>query len=223
MTRFLYTPPPDEGLNLLYCDNDLLVVDKPAGLLSVPGKGEDRQDCMITRVQREYPDALIVHRLDMMTSGIMLMARHKTSHRQLSDSFAKRQVKKQYLAWVDGKFRQHHAARGMIDLPLITDWINRPKQKIDFLRGKSSQTLYEYLTYHEALAASRIKLMPITGRSHQLRVHLLALGHPILGDRLYASETAKTRVNRLMLHASYLSFIHPTRHTSLEINATIPF
>ncbi|HHC75171.1 MAG TPA: RNA pseudouridine synthase, partial [Thiothrix sp.] len=189
MTRFIYTAPPDEGLNILYCDNDLLLVDKPAGLLSVPGKGEDRQDCMIARVQREYPDALIVHRLDMMTSGIMLMARHKTSHRQLSDSFAKRAVKKQYIAWVDGQFLNQHSARGMVDLPLITDWINRPKQKIDFLRGKASQTRYEYLNYNETLAASRIKLMPITGRSHQLRVHLLALGHPILGDRLYANES----------------------------------
>lgn len=221
--RFIYTPPPDYGLHILYIDDDLLLVDKPAGLLSVPGKGEDRQDSMISRVQREYPEALIVHRLDMMTSGIMLMARHKTMHRQLSECFAKREVHKRYIAWVDGKFLDQHCARGMIDLPLITDWPNRPKQKIDFLHGKASQTVYQYLAYDEQLAASRIQLMPITGRSHQLRVHLLALGHPILGDRLYANEAAKNRVDRLMLHASYLSFIHPKQQKRLEISATTPF
>jgi len=131
--RFVYQPPPDNGLSLLHIDDDLLIVDKPAGLLSVPGKGDDRQDSMISRVQVEYSDALIVHRLDMMTSGLMVMARNKTVHRQLSELFAARKVNKHYVALVDGQLEQKE---GVVDLPLITDWPNRPKKKVDQETGK---------------------------------------------------------------------------------------
>jgi tRNA pseudouridine32 synthase/23S rRNA pseudouridine746 synthase len=215
--RFVYTPPPDNGLTLLHVDDDLLLVDKPAGLLSVPGKGDDRQDCMIARVQREYPEALIVHRLDMMTSGLMLMARTPDVHRELSRLFADRKVTKHYIALVDGKPEN---AVGEVNLPLITDWPNRPKQKVDVDVGKPSKTLYEVLDYDIELDASRVKLKPITGRSHQLRVHMMSLGHAILGDRLYASELVKNKVGRLMLHAEHLSFKHPVSEKLIEV--TVP-
>lgn len=218
--RFVYTPPLDNGLKLLHVDDDLLLVDKPAGLLSVPGKGDDRQDCMIARVQREYPEALIVHRLDMMTSGLMLMARNPDVHRELSRLFAEREITKHYIALVDG---QPNKPEGEIDLPLITDWPNRPKQKVDFDIGKPSKTYYQALGYDTELEASRVKLKPITGRSHQLRVHMMSLGHAILGDRLYASEVVKNKVDRLMLHAEYLSFLHPVSGEPLEITIPSPF
>jgi tRNA pseudouridine32 synthase/23S rRNA pseudouridine746 synthase len=215
--RFVYIPPPDNGLKVLHIDDDLLLVDKPAGLLSVPGKGDDRQDCMIARVQKEYPEALIVHRLDMMTSGLMLMARNPDVHRELSRLFAERAITKHYIALVDGQLNK---PEGEIDLPLITDWPNRPKQKVDFEVGKPSKTYYQVLGYDTELEASRVKLKPITGRSHQLRVHMMSLGHAILGDRLYASDTVKYKVDRLMLHAEYLSFLHPVSGELLEI--TLP-
>lgn len=218
--RFVYQPPPDNGLSLIHLDDDLLIVNKPAGLLSVPGKGDDRQDSMISRVQVEYPDALIVHRLDMMTSGLMVMARNKTVHRQLSELFAARKVSKHYIALVDG---QLSSQEGVIDLPLITDWPNRPKQKVDHEIGKPSQTHYQALTYIESLQATRVKLMPITGRSHQLRVHMLSLGHPILGDRLYATPDARDRTERLMLHAERLAFEHPVSHQDLIGFCACPF
>lgn len=218
--RFVYQPPPDHGLTCLHLDEHLLIIDKPAGLLSVPGKGDDRQDSMISRVQQEYPEALIVHRLDMMTSGLMVMARNKSVHRQLSELFAHRQVSKHYIALVNGKLQPES---GTVDLPLITDWPNRPKQKIDHERGKPSQTHYQALEYITSLAATRVKLSPITGRSHQLRVHMLSLQHPILGDRLYAPPDVRDRVHRLMLHAEHLSFEHPVDNTLLQCTSPCPF
>ncbi len=201
-----YNPPPDDGLDVIYQDADLLIVNKPAGLLSVPGKGVDKQDCLISRVQKHFADALIVHRLDMSTSGLILLARGAESHRKLSILFQERRVSKRYVAIVDGRIEPES---GMIDLPLITDWPNRPLQKVDYDIGKPSQTHYRLTDYDAATDSSRIDITPITGRSHQLRVHTMSIGHPILGDELYASDNAFHKAERLLLHAAQLSFIHP--------------
>jgi len=215
-----YLPPANTGLNLIYCDKDLLVVDKPAGLLSVPGRGKDKQDCLATRVQADYPEALIVHRLDMATSGLMLMARDEHMQRQLSRLFEHRLVEKRYIAIVAGKLAK---ATGEIDLPLITDWPNRPKQKVDYDAGKPALTRYQLLDYNAADDTSRVELKPQTGRTHQLRVHMLQIGHPILGDGLYAPAVCQAKSPRLLLHAESLDFIHPLTHKSLNIKSESPF
>ncbi len=209
-----YRPPTHEGLDILFQDEDLLVVNKPSGLLSVPGRGEDKQDCMISRVQQEYPQALIVHRLDMATSGILLLALNKTMQSTLSQIFQNRAVNKTYTAVVDG---QVNPSQGEIDLPLITDWPNRPLQKVDHIQGKASRTLYRVLSVDAEHNSSRLALTPITGRSHQLRVHMQVLGHVILGDELYAPKALRDKAARLLLHASQLSFRHPKTQQQLQI------
>lgn len=214
-----YLPPPDQGLDLVYGDEFLLLLVKPAGLLSVPGRGEDKQDCLARRVCARYPDALIVHRLDMATSGLMVLARGETMHRQLSRLFARRQVKKQYLALVAGRLVPDS---GVVDLPLITDWPHRPRQKVDFQSGKPSLTRFQLQGYDEARDVSRVGLEPETGRSHQLRVHMQSLGHPILGDELYGSPPTGD-VPRLMLHAEALAFVHPAHGQSLSFQSPAPF
>lgn len=201
-----YQPPADQGLSILYCDDVLLAVDKPSGLLSVPGRGDDKQDCLLSRVQVEYPDALIVHRLDMETSGVMILARNKAVHRQLSLLFQEREVQKRYIAVVDGRIPD---AAGVIDLPLICDWPNRPRQIVDHQQGKPSLTRFKVLWRNIEEDTTRVELQPETGRSHQLRVHLQSLGYPILGDRLYANERQQAKAPRLLLHALSLSFEHP--------------
>lgn len=215
-----YNPPAHAGLHILYLDDSIIVVDKPAGLLSVPGRGEDKQDCMIARVQAEFPEALIVHRLDMGTSGIMVMARGKAMERALSILFQTRQVHKCYEAVVAG---QVTPTRGEIHLPLLTDWPNRPRQMVSFALGKPSCTRYQVLFYHAETDTSRVALEPITGRTHQLRVHLQALGHPILGDELYASAAVCAKAQRLLLHAAWIGFPHPLTAEVLRINSPIPF
>jgi len=214
-----YLPPPDEGLDRVYGDEFLLVLVKPTGLLSVPGRGEDKQDCLARRVQALYPDSLIVHRLDMATSGLMLLARGETMHRALSRLFAERQVKKQYLALLTGRLVPEC---GVVELPLITDWPNRPRQKVDFQSGKPSLTRFQLLHYDEARDVSRVSLEPETGRSHQLRVHMQSLNHPILGDELYGDGISET-VPRLMLHASALAFAHPADGRLLSFESPAPF
>ena len=189
--------------DLIYADDDILVVNKAPDLLSVPGRGPDKQDCLIHRVQAVYPDALAVHRLDMATSGLLLMARGAAMHRQLSMLFQERQVAKRYIAVVAGQLA---AETGEINLPLICDWPNRPRQMVSFEIGKPSLTRYRLLGFDVSSNSSRVELEPITGRSHQLRVHMAALGHPILGDDLYGSETSAPR---LLLHATELSFPMP--------------
>ena len=215
-----YLPPADNGLLVLYQDEHLIAVDKPSGLLSVPGRGEDKQDCMIARVQLDFSDALIVHRLDMETSGILLLARSKEAHRRLSIAFQQRQVDKQYVAVVDGRVAD---AVGEVDLPLICDWPNRPRQKVDYEYGKPSLTRYQQLSYDASLDATRVLLMPVTGRSHQLRVHMLSLNHVILGDPLYATHSALEKSPRLLLHASKLALQHPFTEQQLVINSEAPF
>ncbi|MDE2075883.1 MAG: RluA family pseudouridine synthase [Burkholderiales bacterium] len=215
-----YRPPPDEGWEPLWVDDHLVVVDKPCGLLSVPGRGEAFADCMASRVQQRYPDALIVHRLDMDTSGLLLMARGKDMQRRLSELFLRREVHKRYVAVLQGVM-QHD--EGLVDLPLITDWPNRPRQKVDHELGKPSQTRYWVRARDQEVLTTRVELEPITGRSHQLRVHMQAIGYPIVGDPLYTAQSGSWSRTRLHLHAVNLRFLHPETGEVVEINRAPPF
>lgn len=183
---------------VLHADDHRVVVDKPSGLLSVPGRGEDKQDCAWARVAARWPDALIVHRLDQSTSGLIVFARGEAMQRALSEAFAARLVDKRYEAVVHGLVARDAFE---IDLPLIVDWPNRPRQMVDAERGKPSLTRVRVLHRDLAAGTTRVELEPVTGRSHQLRVHLLAAGHPILGDALYAPPEVLARAPRLLLHA----------------------
>lgn len=212
MTRPLmaYSPPQLPQFEVVYKDNDIIVFNKPSGLLTVPGKAQEHKDCLQLRVQRVWPTATIVHRLDMATSGLLIMALNKDAHRNISKQFELRQVNKTYYARVLGvpKLKE-----GTIELPLICDWPNRPKQMVDFERGKPACTHWKLID--NTVESSLIKLNPITGRSHQLRVHMLAIGHEILGDNLYASDIGKAMSSRLCLHAFNISFSHPVTGKSL--------
>ncbi len=214
-----YTPPPDCGLELIYCDEFLLAVSKPAGLLSVPGRGEDKLDSLSTRVQAEFPDALVSHRLDRDTSGLLLFPRGADMHRRISLMFEQREMQKSYIAVVMGKLEPE---QGEVNLPLIVDWPNRPRQMVDAATGKPSLTRYRVLSYDAASNTSRVSLEPITGRTHQLRVHMSASGHPILGDTLYGGN-ADGRTARLLLHAHTLNFRHPVSGESLSLVSDLPF
>jgi tRNA pseudouridine32 synthase/23S rRNA pseudouridine746 synthase len=194
---------------VLYADATLLVLEKPAGLLSVPGRGEDKQDCVSARTLRQFPDALVVHRLDMATSGLMLMARGVPAQRRLNDAFANRSVTKHYTAVIDGLPATSPEAWNLIDLPIAVDWPNRPRRVIDPIQGKPSQTRWRLVSHDEERNTTRVELEPITGRSHQLRIHLKALGHPILGDALYSCPRIGKLSTRLLLHASSIEFEHP--------------
>ena len=196
-------------LTVLYADESMLVLDKPAGLLSVPGRGEDKQDCLSARAQCLYPDASVVHRLDMATSGLMVMARGALAQRALNQAFANRCVRKRYIAVVDGQLGHSLQSCGVIDLPIIVDWPERPRRIIDCLRGKPSVTRWRVLSHNVSDGTTRVELEPVTGRSHQLRVHLLALGHAIVGDALYGSPGVQAKADRLLLHACSLEICHP--------------
>lgn len=205
----------------LHEDDHLLVLEKPPGLLCVPGRGEDKQDCLSARVQAQWPDALIVHRLDMATSGLVVMARGAAMQRALSEAFARREVHKRYEAIVDGVLPLSDEW-SVIDAPLMADWPRRPLQKID-PEGKPSVTRWRGLHALPARGATHVLLEPVTGRSHQLRVHLLSIGHPILGDALYGNEGVQQRAGRLLLHASALSFTHPATGARLLFKSTPNF
>lgn len=220
MSEVIYTPPPDEGLDLVHVDEALIVVNKPEGLLSVPGRGEDRQDCMVHRVQQRFPEALTVHRLDMATSGLLVFARGEAMQRALSVLFQDRQVDKRYVAVVKGLLAQD---QGEVNLPLIADWPNRPRQMVCFERGKPSQTLYEVLARDPLKDETRVALTPVTGRSHQLRVHMLALGHPMLGDPFYGDADSQARAPRLLLHAEALGLPHPVSGERVHWACAAPF
>ena len=196
-----YTPP-DTPLDVLHADHELIVVNKPAGLLSVPGKGPHLADCLMTRVAAAFPGALLVHRLDRDTSGVMVFAATPHAQRHLGLQFEKRQVRKSYVARVAGRLEPK---TGTVDLPLIVDWPNRPRQMVCHETGKPAQTDWKVLKASDD--ESRVRLFPKTGRSHQLRVHMLSLGHPILGDPFYSEDHA--RWPRLMLHAEELRLRHP--------------
>lgn len=201
-----YRPPTDPYLSVVYEDTALLVLDKPSGLLTVPGRDPAHKDSLASRAQQRYPDALIVHRLDMDTSGLVVMARGAEMHRMLSGLFQQRAVDKKYLARVWGEPEQDS---GEVDLPLICDWPNRPKQKVDFEVGKPSLTRWKKLSSDGE--SCLLELTPVTGRSHQLRVHMQAIGHPILGDPFYAHPQAAAAASRLLLHAKELSFVDPVQ------------
>ncbi|MGE1560515.1 bifunctional tRNA pseudouridine(32) synthase/23S rRNA pseudouridine(746) synthase RluA [Pantoea septica] len=214
-----YNPPREPWLHILYQDAHIMVVNKPSGLLSVPGRLEEHKDSVMTRIQRDYPQAESVHRLDMATSGVLAVALTKAAERELKRQFREREPSKSYVARVWG----HPAAvKGVIDLPLICDWPNRPKQKVCFETGKAAQTEYEVLAFLDDNSA-RVALKPITGRSHQLRVHMLALGHPILGDGFYAHPDAKARAPRLLLHAESLTITHPAFGNSMTFRQPADF
>ena len=195
--------PPTDPLDVVHADHQVLVVAKPHGLLSVPGKGAHLSDCLLTRVQAIYPEALLVHRLDRDTSGVMLFALTAHAQRHLGLQFEKRQIKKTYVARVWGKVVEK---TGTVDLPLIVDWPNRPRQMVDHENGKPATTDWRVLRTGEN--ETRLRLYPKTGRSHQLRVHCLALGHPILGDPFYANGLARD-FPRMMLHSETVKFRHP--------------
>lgn len=215
-----YNPPQTPLFEVLYQDDELLVLNKPSGLLTVPGKAAQHKDSLQSRVQRVWPSATIVHRLDMATSGVMLMALNKASHRHISKQFELRHIRKTYYARVFGIPQD---VSGSVDLPLICDWPNRPKQMVDFERGKAACTHWEKISEDANSNTSLIKLKPITGRSHQLRVHMLSLGHPILGDRLYAHEQAKSLSSRLCLHARHIQFTHPLSDELLSFSSPFDF
>jgi len=209
--------PPQDPLVILHSDHQVVLVDKPSGLLSVPGKGEDLADCLIARLQRVFPDALLVHRLDRDTSGVMIFAMTPHAQRHLGLQFEKRQTKKTYVARVWGEMADK---TGTVDLPLIVDWPNRPLQMVDHENGRKAVT--DWRVVRKGGGETRVRLMPQTGRSHQLRVHMLALGHPILGDPFYATGQARD-YPRLMLHSETLQFRHPDGGQGMRITAKCPF
>jgi tRNA pseudouridine32 synthase / 23S rRNA pseudouridine746 synthase len=211
-------------IDVVFADSALLVLNKPSGLLSVPGKGADKLDCLSTRVQSHYPDALVVHRLDMATSGLLLMARGLAMQQALGRAFESRAVDKRYLAVVDGCVTASPEQDWqLIDLPVAADWPNRPRQQVDYERGRSSQTRYRVISYDAATDCTRVELEPLTGRTHQLRVHLQAIGHPIGGDQLYANAVTQAKASRLLLHASHLRLLHPVSGEPMAWHSPPPF
>ena len=207
-----------EAEGLVWVDEHLLVLDKPAGLLAVPGRGEDKQDCLSLRAQRLWPDARVVHRLDMATSGLFLMARGLAMQRLLGRAFEERAVDKRYEAVVQGVLGD---AEGEIALPLAADWPNRPLQKVDLAQGRPSVTRWRVLAIEGE--RTRLALEPVTGRTHQLRVHLRAIGHPIVGDPLYAPPAVQALAARLLLHATALQLSHPATGEPLAFESAAPF
>ena len=210
-------------LTVLYADAALLVLDKPAGLLSVPGRGADKQDCLSARAQALYPDALITHRLDQATSGLMLMARGADANRKLSAAFASRSVGKRYIAVVEGILAAPDDEWSVINLPINLDWPNRPRRIIDQQNGKPSVTRWRVLSHDRSKQTTRLALEPLTGRSHQLRVHLQALGHAIVGDTLYGQAPAAGHADRMLLHAQSLELPHPVSGEALRFVSDAPF
>lgn len=214
---FVYAPPHDP-LDILHHDTDIIVLNKPSGLLSVSGRLEEHKDSLELRAQREFPQARIIHRLDMDTSGVIIMAMNADSHRHVSKQFEKRQTDKTYIARVAGLIEENE---GLIDQPLICDWPNRPKQMICHENGKPSQTKWNVL--ERETEVTRVALYPITGRTHQLRVHMRFLGHPILGDDFYAPPEIEAMAPRLQLHAKDLTLHHPDSGERVTYSAPVPF
>ena len=210
--------PPDVPLDILHHDSALLIVNKPAGLLSVPGKDPGKEDCLIDRLRRVFPEVLLVHRLDCDTSGVMVFALTKAAQGNLGQQFEKRQTKKIYVARLAGRLEPKE---GTVDLPLCVDWPNRPRQHVNHEIGKPAITDYRVVRYDGN--TTRVRLMPQTGRSHQLRVHMLELGHPILGDQIYAEGADRDAHPRMMLHAESLRLRHPETGKSVTFSAPAPF
>ena len=214
---YVYDPPADPP-RILHADPEILVVDKQEGLLSVPGKGPDKADCLIARLRRDYPGVLLVHRLDTDTSGVMVFALTANAQRHLGPQFEHRQTRKVYQARLWGELAPKE---GRVDLPLCVDWPNRPRQHVNHEAGRPAQTDWRVMRHEDG--TTRVRLMPLTGRSHQLRVHMAELGHPILGDPLYAPDPAARNHSRLMLHAESLRFRHPDGGAWMSFTAPCPF
>ena len=211
--------PPSDPLDIVHDDHEILIVNKPAGLLSVPGKGDDLQDCLITRIQAVFPQALLVHRLDRDTSGVMIFALTRHAQRHLGLQFEKRMTQKTYVARVSGLLEPK---TGTVELPLIVDWPNRPLQMVCHEKGKAAHTDYRVMRYGKD--ETRVRLTPKTGRSHQLRVHMQAQGHAIVGDDFYATAFGRQlSPNRLALHAASITLTHPTSEERITFNCTPPF
>ncbi|MGR3176451.1 MAG: RluA family pseudouridine synthase [Candidatus Anammoxibacter sp.] len=207
-------PPPTCDIKYIYEDDQIIIVDKPANLLSVPGKTPEGQDCLIHRVQQRFPEARIVHRLDFSTSGLMVIAQNRESHRELSRQFQDRETEKSYIATVYGHPEEES---GNVNLPLRCDWERRPIQIVDHKQGKNAQTFWRIDKRFEN--SCRVVLTPVTGRTHQLRVHMKAIGHPILGDEFYAHEAAFEMADRLCLHAKELIITHPTNNRRMTFSS----
>lgn len=214
------TQTPALPIELAYHDDYFLIANKPPGLLTVPGRGPDKQDCLINRLLPEYPNSRIVHRLDMATSGLVIIAQSLPALQALGRLFETRQIAKEYIAVVDGLLEED---QGEINLPLICDWPNRPKQMVCHETGKSAQTRFEVIQRNEEAMQSWVTLRPVTGRSHQLRVHMQALGHPIVGDEFYAPEGVRAASPRLLLHATRLKFQHPFEDREIDISLAPAF
>jgi tRNA pseudouridine32 synthase/23S rRNA pseudouridine746 synthase len=206
----------NQKIDILYADNDLIVVNKPPQLLSVPGRGEHKQDCLVKRLEADFAGVRIVHRLDCDTSGIMVLALHAESHRRLSKQFEQRLVTKNYLARVEGHLP---SPQGAIDLPLALDWHNRPMHKVDFIYGKHAETGWKVLA--ETKTNTLVRLYPHTGRSHQLRVHMLSMGCPMVGDMLY--HPRHHEYHRMCLHAAMLTFSHPHTGITMKFDSEVDF
>lgn len=215
---FHYAPPRDPWLVILHEDDDIVVFDKPSGLLSVPGKDPALADSLQTRALERFPGAGTIHRLDKDTSGLIVMARHKAAHGHIGKQFENRQTSKTYIARVWGEVAEDE---GLVDLPLATDWENKPRQRVDYERGRASQSRWRVIGHENGI--TRVALTPITGRTHQLRVHMKEIGHPILGDQFYATGDALAAADRLQLHASELGFRHPTGGAPVVFRSDPPF
>jgi len=213
-----YHPPLEPYLNVIHVDDDILVLDKQSGLLSVPGKDPSLWDCIEYRARQTWPTAGMVHRLDKDTSGVIVMALHKRAHGKMGIQFEKRLTKKSYVARVSGIIE---ADTGLVDLPLATDWDNKPRQRVDYENGRPSQT--EWVVMQREANATRVRLHPLTGRTHQLRVHMKAIGHVILGDAFYADAATLAAADRLQLHAEELQFTHPISGEPCHFIARTPF
>ncbi len=220
MPNFIYSPPQQPWLDIIYQDDAIIVLNKPSGLLSVPGRLPEHNDSIAGRVQQQYPTATIVHRLDMATSGVILMALTKQAQSHISRQFQQRSTAKHYFARLEGIPK---AQNGSIDLPLRCDWPNRPRQLVDFVEGKPALTHWQVVATDKETDTATVLLKPVTGRSHQLRVHMLALGTPILGDEFYASESGQAAVTHLQLHAAMLEIAHPITAEKMQFKASAPF
>jgi len=218
MNEHIYRPPLEPFLDVIFQDSDLLVLDKPSGLLTVPGRTPEKQDSLAYRAQQQCPTATSVHRLDMDTSGLVIMALNPDAHRHISKQFEQRNVNKLYHAWVWGEVKEDS---GDVNLPLICDWPNRPRQMVDHEIGKKALTHWKKLLIKDG--NTLMELRPHTGRSHQLRVHMQAIGHPILADEFYAHPDAFAAAEHLQLHASFIEFDHPATDERVSFNANAPF
>jgi len=217
-TSYVYEPPTEPWLTVLHSDDRMLVLDKPSGLLTVPGKDPALADCLEARARGRWPTATLVHRLDKDTSGIVLMALDKKALGDLGQQFEKRRTRKRYIARVWGVMAEDS---GRVDMPLATDWENKPRQRVDWENGRASQT--EWTVLEREAQATRVALNPLTGRTHQLRVHMLAIGHPMLGDQFYSTGEALAGADRLQLHAEQLTFFHPDDGREMTFVSPVPF